>query len=521
MEQGWTVDVAPDGAGELSLGVAVEGAVVTVNDGEVWLQGDAGGLLVVRALEAWDADGRSLPARFQRTPEGFSVRVDDSDARYPIEIDPLYTTASWTASGQTWDGDFGVSTVTAGDVNGDGFDDVMVGVSGYGGGTGRAYVYLGGASGLSSTAATTLNGESLASGFGYSVSGAGDVNSDGFDDVIAGAYGYSSSTGRAFVYLGSSSGTSTTANRTITGAASTSLGQSVSGAGDVDGDGFDDVIVGAYNYGSGTSRAYVFSGSSTGLGTTATTTLTGEAPSDDFGITVSGAGDVNGDGYSDVIVGAPYHDYSGGKAYVYSGHGPVTDADGDGVDASLDCDDADASVGAATPWYADTDSDGYGSATSLTACDQPAGYVADTTDCDDSDAAVNPSAAEICDAMYTDENCDGLHDDDDPFADEVPESRAASSPYRQRAQRSWTQGSSGKPFAASSRSAWSGARAVREPLPGGSVSLLYMRESARSRWPAPAGPPAVSAALYRSKARSAWAPASRAWPSSVSRSASW
>ena len=80
----------------------------------------------------------------------------------------------------------------AGDVNGDGYADVIVGADGYSSDTGRAYVYHGGGDGLSASPAFTATGEATDNNFGFSVAGAGDVNGDGYADVIVGAYGYSS-----------------------------------------------------------------------------------------------------------------------------------------------------------------------------------------------------------------------------------------------------------------------------------------------------------------------------------------
>jgi hypothetical protein len=87
-------------------------------------------------------------------------------------------------------------------VNGDGYADVVVGASGYSNYAGRASVYLGGPSGLATTAATTLDGEATTNFFGRSAATAGDVNGDGYADVVVGAFGYSTDTGRAYVYVG-------------------------------------------------------------------------------------------------------------------------------------------------------------------------------------------------------------------------------------------------------------------------------------------------------------------------------
>ncbi len=79
-----------------------------------------------------------------------------------------------------------------------------------------------------------------------------------------------------------------------------------------------------------------------------------------------------------------------------------------------DCDDTRADLNSTTPWYADADEDGYGDAASTTAsCAQPAGYVASSDDCDDTRGDVSPGDVETCDVDDTDEDCDGLSDDDE------------------------------------------------------------------------------------------------------------
>ncbi len=318
-QQGWTLEAPPTGDGPLVLDLAVEGATAELRDGEVWLQGEGEQRWIVSGLAAWDADGAPLSARFEPGPDGPRVVVEDEGARYPVEIDPVYSTATTTLSGETTNSYFGYSVSGAGDVNGDGYDDVIVGAYVYATYTGRAYLYMGSSSGVSDTAETTLSGSSRSDGFGRSVSGAGDVNGDGYDDVIVGAYGARTSDGEAYVYAGSSSGLSSTPETTLTGASAGFLGLSVSGAGDVNGDGYDDVIVGEHGVSSLTGKARVYHGSSSGVSTTATTVLSGLTTRSWFGWSVSDAGDVNGDGYDDVIVGAYNYDSGVGQAYVFSG----------------------------------------------------------------------------------------------------------------------------------------------------------------------------------------------------------
>ncbi|MCK5109460.1 MAG: FG-GAP repeat protein, partial [Methanosarcinales archaeon] len=241
----------------------------------------------------------------------------------------ISTTASWVATGDVAYTYFGSSVTSAGDVNGDGYDDVVVGAHG-GNGIGKAYLYLGSASGLSTTASWTAIGEAAGDYFGTSVASAGDVNRDGNSDVIVGACyndGGGNSAGKAYVYLGSATGLSTTASWTATGGvASDYFGSSVASVGDVNDDGYGDIVVGAHGNGDGggfgAGKVYLYLGSASGISATASWTMTGEMAGDYFGSSVASAGDVNDDGYVDIVVGAHGNDDGGdkaGKSYVYLG----------------------------------------------------------------------------------------------------------------------------------------------------------------------------------------------------------
>ena len=195
---------------------------------------------------------------------------------------------------------FGNSVATAGDVNGDGFGDVIIGAYNYDNGEsdeGRAYVYLGSASGLGASPAWIGESNQVEAYYGYSCATAGDVNSDGFSDVIVGSQFFDNgqeTEGRAFVYMGSSTGLSTTPAWTAESNQEGGwFGYSVSTAGDVNGDGFSDVVVGAIFYENGQiseGRAYLYNGSATGLALNPAWTSEGNQDGAGYGRMVAPAG---------------------------------------------------------------------------------------------------------------------------------------------------------------------------------------------------------------------------------------
>jgi len=229
----------------------------------------------------------------------------------------MNSTPDVTFIGSQVNGFLGWSVSSAGDVNNDGYSDVIVGEYGYANNVGRAYIYYGGAS-MNNTPDVTLSGPFQNYNFGISVSSAGDVNNDNFDDVIVGADGHNSNMGRAYLYLGGTS-MNNAVDVTFTGEASSNyFGRRVSSAGDVNNDGYSDVIVGAYGYSSNTGRAYIYYGGAS-MNSIADVTLNGETQNSYFGFSVSPAGDVNNDNYSDVICGGYGHSSNKGKAYLYLG----------------------------------------------------------------------------------------------------------------------------------------------------------------------------------------------------------
>jgi hypothetical protein len=221
-----------------------------------------------------------------------------------------------------WDR-FGWSVDGAGDADGDGSADVIVGAidedNGFDSGSARIF------SGATGEVLHTFAGAAAGDGFGVSVRGAGDVDGDGRGDVIVGAWQNDQAApgaGSAAVF----SGRDGSVLHTFYGSAQNQhFGYSTSGAGEFDGDGVPDLVVGAYfdgHNGAAAGSASLYSGADGSL----LMTLYGDAPGDFFGYSVSEAGDVDGDGLTDVIVGAPYDDdfgTSSGSAHVFAGFEPV------------------------------------------------------------------------------------------------------------------------------------------------------------------------------------------------------
>jgi len=364
--------------------------------------------LIYDQLAVWDAKGVALKAgiSYNASTHNVQISVEDKNAEYPVTIDPLNRTAEWTSSAdgvlpsllnnlqlqvQT---NYGYTVSGLGDINGDGYDDVAVSaptmadiISGTGSltGVGAVFIYLGSSSGLSATPYKVLQPTTPVNGslFGYSVS-AGDVTGDGKNDIIIGApldsyqttasslLGPTSVTvkaGKVYVYRSedlSGAGNvspflqirlqgSTWFSTGILGVAASNVsvdplfGFSVAVAKDLNSDGKDDIIVGAPAY-MGVNLLSVKSGAafiyySNNLGTNTPAQLA--TPSSSllglpllplantagllFGFSADGAGDYNSDGYPDVVVGAPAGinlnslggiftgQFLGGSAYIYYG----------------------------------------------------------------------------------------------------------------------------------------------------------------------------------------------------------
>ncbi|CAM4220891.1 hypothetical protein G4177_09655 [Corallococcus sp. ZKHCc1 1396] len=300
------------------------------------------------------------------------------------------------------------ASVTVADMDGDGQSDLVVGAPrldvGANNDSGAAYVFYGPLTGSTKTLAdadlvlTGVNAGELA---GTAVTAVGDANNDGYEELLVGAPGSGALPGRAYlVYGGARQAPQTVvslgaANHLkMTGILGDQAGVALASPGDINGDGFRDLLIGAPNHSSATGAVYVVygNGTPTGFPTGSLSLATvsrymGASGGNQAGSALVGLGDVNNDGAADFAVGAPGFNSNAGIVYLVFGVGP-------------------------RPWYTDTDGDRYGlDSGSEIRCGEPTtGFALSGGDCNDALATINPGAEEICDGV--DNNCDGLKDDD-------------------------------------------------------------------------------------------------------------
>ena len=274
-----------------------------------------------------------------------------------LNLSDLDGSDGFALDGVTNDDRAGSSVSGAGDINGDGFDDIVIGAryaDPNGASSGQSYVVFGAAGGfgasfdlstLDGANGFVLDGIALTDRSGYSVSGAGDINGDGFADIIIGApeadRNGDSNVGEAYVLFGAAGGFAASIDLSgLDGSdgftilskpdlAAGYLGISVSGAGDVDGDGFDDLLIGTYNeFTGGPGESFVIFGNAAGFGATVAVSdldgldgfkLVGLETYDYVGFSVSGAGDIDGDGFDDLVIGGYGINYSAGRSFVVFG----------------------------------------------------------------------------------------------------------------------------------------------------------------------------------------------------------
>jgi Ca2+-binding RTX toxin-like protein len=355
---------------DLTLANATLSTVASIDGGKTWIAtltpmaevADNRNRIVLDLSDIRDGNGKT----------GIGTAESNNYAVATLTVGPVFKLSSLQGSnGFRIDGSApyefsGVSVSSAGDVNGDGFGDLIVGASAADHGevlrVGSSYVVFGSQVGatngilnvatLDGSNGFRIDGADRESFLGVSVSSAGDVNGDGLDDLIVGAYwanpGGKTHAGSSYVVFGSRAGVAngilnvssldgSNGFRIDGGSVEDTSGHSVSSAGDVNGDGLGDVIVGSFQADPGGVRdagsSYVVFGSRSGVANGILNVaglngingfrIDGAAIDDKFGASVASAGDVNGDGLDDLIIGAYGADPNGrvqaGSIYVVFG----------------------------------------------------------------------------------------------------------------------------------------------------------------------------------------------------------
>ncbi|MBI3817523.1 MAG: FG-GAP repeat protein [Planctomycetes bacterium] len=281
--------------------------VASVKDAAIVRTGNPGSRL--GAAVAWSAqtsaDGRSnilISSPFDNNSSG---RVDLINAA----TGDIFTIWNGESAGDM----FGMSVAGAGDIDGDGIGDSIVGAPG---GTGRVYLY----SGLSAAPMQTTSDALSGTGYGFALAGGCDLNADGICDIVIGApqFAQNQTASGALNFL--SGATGQLILQVVDAQAGDMLGYSTAILGDVNGDGVTDILVGAPGSGQSAGSARVISGKDGSV----LYTYSGQVINDHFGSSVAGLGDCNGDGIADFAIGAPFNSLASplsGRIYVYSGSG--------------------------------------------------------------------------------------------------------------------------------------------------------------------------------------------------------
>lgn len=335
--QNFVIETAPKNVDKIEVSLLAKGMKVKdLGENVLAFHSGSENQWIYRDIRCWDHNERQLNGSISIRNGKIILGVDVKDANFPITIDPLISNgdpsnADEVMNGSQSDSGYGASVSGAGDVNNDGFDDVIVGAPYYDlsqPNEGAAFLFYGSLNGIDAGSPVILQIGQQGANFGTSVANAGDLNNDGFDDVVVGAPYFDNEDtdeGAAFVFLGQDTGISQTPQNHVEGnLAGANMGYAVACAGRVNNDAYTDIIIAApgwQNTEIGEGAAFVFHGSQQGLDPLIKTSLEGNIV-DAHISSVTGAGDVNNDGYDDVVLGALGYtngQFFEGAAFVYYG----------------------------------------------------------------------------------------------------------------------------------------------------------------------------------------------------------